>query len=201
MDDDILDRVGFALRLGRYKYFNDAEMSDDDIWKDNGRICYWPNADGNYYPYFKKLTDIEESTVSSFTNNTNYEYINHGTGRIVLKKDGHVIKFARYGSVGMLGDGIAQNCIEWNRYNDYKYECDYLTPIIESSDNFNWIKMPYINKKLVDETKYVQSKVLNEIESHVQQYFEMTDYRSKNVGYYDKNWRLLDYGQPERLDR
>lgn len=201
MENEILDNVGFALRLGRYKYFKDAEMSVDDIWKDNGRICYWPNADSNYYPHFKKLTDIEENTVSNFTNNTNYEYINHGTGRIVLKKENHIIKFARYGSVGMLGDGVAQNCIEWNRYNDYKDECDYLTPIIESGDNFNWIKMPYINKKLVDETKYVQSKVLSKIESYVQQYFEMTDYRSKNVGYYDENWRLLDYGQPERLDK
>lgn len=198
MNKQLLDSVSFSLRLGRYKYFKDSEFSVEDVWDYGGQTCYWPGGNSDYYPYFRELTDIEKKTVSRFTNQTEYEYINHGTGRVVFKKDTYVIKMARFGASGMLGDGVSQNCIEWNRYTEYKNSCKYLIPVIQRSNDFNWIKMPYINKKLTDKKESVQSKISNKIESSIQSYFKITDCKPKNIGYYDDEWGLLDYGQPEK---
>lgn len=195
----LLNWFGFQFRVGRYLFFQEhkSETVSEDIWTDYGRVYYWPGGYNTNCPFLDELTQFEKYIRQLFVEVTDFSYIGHGTGRIVFKKKSTVIKFSRYGAVGIMGDGVEQNRLEWERYQGLGDTLE-LMPVINRNSRFTWIIMPLSDKLLSEEPEPVQRRVSTRVIESIQSELTITDLKPENIGLYNGSWVVLDYAQPEK---
>ena len=163
-----------------------------ETWTNKGREYEWV---GGYkenisdYPYFMNLCDGEIEAIKNLPETISY--INHGSGRIVLKHENLAYKIPRYGHSSLMGDGKEMNKIEYKRWSQNKTYP--LIPVLDYNESY--IVMPYVEQA---HEKIEKEEIYNDIIEGLEYLnINTTDIKIENIGYYDKDdtWMLLDYGQ------
>jgi hypothetical protein len=143
-----------------------------------------------------ELTDEEQSCIDKISSVTGLEYIAHGAGRIVMRRDDDVIKFAR-GGKGRHSDGKQQNEAEV-LIGTRNINSPYLAEPLDWDDKYLWVKYPYITK--VEEhpefDEHDAVRVSAQIKNKVTQIDDLNtlDIRRGNVGVRDGKAKIIDYG-------
>lgn len=202
----------FAKKL-QHARASDLEQHTNSLTEDTYRIntgifnstFYWPDGHPGPVedvPYLKQLSPTEQQHIDEFEANNPYTYLAHGVGRVTFTidtNDNYIVKFGRWGTDYIMGNGIQVNQQEHRFYN---YVDDYLPdnpllPLTQIGDNCNWaIQRRVITYENYDGAKPDFDTILKRINECLGPFAGLiTDKTENNVGYVDGNWYLFDYGQ------
>jgi hypothetical protein len=187
----------FPLRF--YKLLK-ANSWDGIQINSHGKLQCWPGGIDGSVPLFE-LTPQERTLLDEFLSNSTARLLGVGSGRVVIEcqETETVYKIARSGVSQYLGDGREANKSEVERFQNT--DCQQLLPVTDFCSNFYWLSMPKA-KVLTMYSKQIHQSVRLYISESISQYTEIPqeDILADNIGFWEDDWYLLDYGRAHRED-
>ncbi len=168
-------------------------------WEYAGRLWSWPG--GEELKYFFDLAPGEANVINDLISQKGFDLIGVGTGRVAVSLPDSVgnvstvAKLARYGISSEMGDGRQQNRYEtkiFNQIDDHPF-----LPILDACQNYHWVVMPEasILSEKHPEADTALKTVRDKLIPH-QSIFHFDELKIENIGAYDSDYWILDYGRP-----
>ena len=156
---------------------------------------------------FEKLTPPEKKFISSLDD---FKLVGNGAARCILtptnknnNEESIVYKIARLADSDTIYDGIEQN--EYEAFLSSAVQDEFaanerpkLLPVLDSSDENYWVKMPLVPilfdaQTNSDKRKEIRDNVLDSL-GPIRDNVMLAEVNSGNIGKYNGEWHLVDYG-------
>lgn len=211
---ETLTEVATRLQAARHESLLEVTVPQaNQTWEYAGREWSWPA--GEELTYFRELSPKEKSILSCASENHGLEQIGTGTGRVVVTlpeqvgDEPLVAKLARYGVSVEMGSGLPQNLREvsvWKNIGEHPF-----LPILFAEEEGNWLIMPQAdvigtrdpdlesataaNRKQDPQTSEALASIRETMAPYAE-HIHPDEIKPENVGEFDNQYWLLDYGRP-----
>lgn len=173
---------------------------EETTWEYAGRTWSWPAGEAR--TYFHELAPGEEQVLERASERYSLRRIGVGTGRVAVElpadavepDEPQVVKLARHGPSAEMGAGRPQNRREqalWESVSAHPF-----LPVRAADDDGDWLVMPRATVPPPrSDRKPAMSRIRRALAAH-DEAFHFDELKPENVGQYDGQYWIVDYGRP-----